>query len=100
MLRTATLLSAFAVIAARAPGTQTGVSPSPAAVAMFRGGPSHSGVYRGGGPTLVGLAWRAPTDGDVISSPTVASGVVYVGSNDGHLYALDLATGMRRWRSD
>ena len=67
---------------------------------MFRGGPAHLGVYQGGGATLLGLAWRAPTDGDVISSPAVANGTVYVGSGDGHLYALELATGDRRWRHD
>src|SRR3954467_9919340 len=67
---------------------------------MFRGGPAHLGVYHGGGPTLLGLAWRAPTDGDVVSSPAVANGTVYVGSGDGHLYALQLATGERRWRFD
>jgi len=67
---------------------------------MFRGGPAHTGVYQGGGPTLLGLAWRAATDGDVISSPAVANGTVYVGSGDGQLYALQLATGDRKWRYD
>jgi eukaryotic-like serine/threonine-protein kinase len=70
----------------------------PGATSMFRGGPSHTGTYSGGGATLAGLAWRAPTDGDVVSSPTIVGQVVYVGSNDGALYALDLATGARRWR--
>ena len=42
--------------------------------------------------------WRVPTDGRVLSSPTVADGVVFVGSWDRHLYALDAATGDRRWR--
>lgn len=65
---------------------------------MFRGGPAHLGVYEGGGPTLLGLAWRAPTEGDVVSSPAIANGVVYVGSGDGGLYALDLASGARHWR--
>jgi len=32
----------------------------------------------------------------VESSPVVAGGRVYVGSNDGRLYVLDLATGERR----
>src|SRR5205085_7547205 len=67
---------------------------------MFRGGPAHQGVYHGGGPTLLGLAWRASTDGDEVSSPAVANGTVFVGSGDGHLYALQLATGERRWRFD
>ena len=69
-------------------------------IPMFRAGPAHTGTYDGGGRTLVGLAWRAATDGDVISSPTIAGDVVFVGSGDGHLYALDLATGARRWRLD
>ncbi len=67
---------------------------------MFRGGPAHTAVYRGGGTALAGLAWRAATDGDVISSPTIAGNVVYVGSNDGYLYAFDLHTGTRRWRAN
>jgi outer membrane protein assembly factor BamB len=71
-----------------------------AAQSSFRGNPARTGVYEGGGPTLHGLAWRVPTDGDVISSPTIDAGTVYIGSNDGHVYALDLATGDIRWRAD
>ncbi len=33
-----------------------------------------------------------------LSSPAVAGGVVYVGSSDGHLYALDSASGALRWK--
>jgi outer membrane protein assembly factor BamB len=33
----------------------------------------------------------------VFSSPAVAGGVVYAGSADGNLYALDAATGARLW---
>jgi outer membrane protein assembly factor BamB len=46
------------------------------------------------------MAWRTPTDGDVVSTPAVVDGVVYVGSDDGFLYALDLSSGARRWRAD
>ena len=38
------------------------------------------------------------TGGDVDSSPIVTGGVVYVGSLDNHLYALDAATGDLLWR--
>ena len=71
-------------------------------VAMFRGGPARTGVYEdaGSGRTLAGLQWRTMTGGDVISSPVVAGDVVYVGSGDGFLYALDRATGDLRWRWD
>ena len=44
------------------------------------------------------VLWRYATGGRVRSSPTVADGVVYVGSFDGHLYALDAARGTLRWK--
>lgn len=40
-------------------------------------------------------AWTATTGGAVNSSPTVANGVVYVGCEDGQLYAFDAATGLK-----
>jgi outer membrane protein assembly factor BamB len=70
------------------------------APAMFRGDAAHHAVYRGGGTTIVGVQWRYPTAGDVISSPTVWGDAVYVGSGDGRLYALDRATGRPLWAFD
>src|SRR4051812_8840597 len=62
--------------------------------AMFRGGATRNGVYGASpGQSLAGLQWRFMTDGDVISSPTVLGQTVYVGSGDGHLYALDRTAG-------
>jgi len=70
-------------------------------VAMFRGNASHSGVYSASpGQSLAGLQWRFMTEGDVVSSPTVLGQTVYVGSGDGHLYALDRAAGTRKWAFD
>jgi outer membrane protein assembly factor BamB len=66
----------------------------------FRGDATHRGVYNGGGANLVGLQWRFLTDGDVVSSPTIADSTVFVGSSDGRLYALDLRTGRERWHFD
>jgi outer membrane protein assembly factor BamB len=67
--------------------------------AMFRGGPEHRGVYAAsGGTAFAGLVWRVQTAGPVRSSPTVAGDAVYVGSDDGTLYALDRRTGTVRWR--
>jgi outer membrane protein assembly factor BamB len=51
---------------------------------------------------LHGSEPRAETMPDVfdffLSSPTVADGVVYVGSGDRHVYALDAADGRLRWK--
>jgi eukaryotic-like serine/threonine-protein kinase len=65
--------------------------------AMFRGDAAHSGRYAMGGERIVGLQWRVSTDGDVVASPTVANGFVYVGSGSGVMYALDKRTGDARW---
>jgi outer membrane protein assembly factor BamB len=34
------------------------------------------------------LRWRFQTEGPVISSPVVADGIVYIGSDDRYVYAL------------
>src|SRR5438105_12180650 len=43
------------------------------------------------------LDWSSPTGGVIGSSPAVANGVVYIGSDDGKMYALDAKTGTRLW---
>ena len=69
--------------------------------AQFRGGPDHLGrVDTRGVERLGGIAWTFQTRGPVRGSPTVAGGVVYVGSSDGHLYALDAVKGDPRWAYD
>jgi eukaryotic-like serine/threonine-protein kinase len=42
--------------------------------------------------------WSFATEGPIYGSPTLHDDVVYVGSGDGHLYAVDLATGTELWR--
>jgi serine/threonine protein kinase len=41
--------------------------------------------------------WNAQTGGVINSSPVVADGVVYVGSDDGNLYALNSTNGTKLW---
>lgn len=78
------------------------VAPSPAqsAQSAFRGGPAHLGVYDSQAPRQLSLKWTFATKGAIVSSPAVASGVVYAGSADGGLYAVEAATGKLRWRFD
>jgi eukaryotic-like serine/threonine-protein kinase len=42
--------------------------------------------------------WRFKTNGPVWSSPAVAGQIVYCGSNDGNMIALDKTSGTERWR--
>jgi len=65
---------------------------------MFRNDLAHSGIYAAPGlPAFHSLKWTFHTGGEVVSSPAVVDGVVYVGSNDGKLYAIDEHTGAQEW---
>src|SRR5690349_20862031 len=67
------------------------------AVAMFRNGPAHPGVYDSASPGLTTVKWRFQTGGPIFSSAAVDNGVVYVGSNDGKLYAVRASDGTKLW---
>jgi len=78
-----------------------GPAPDGRAMAMFRGDSIHSGAYDATGFAAVGgLLWTFRTAGAIRSSPAVAGDLVFVGSADGHLYAVDRSTGRERWRFD
>src|ERR1700744_6197894 len=65
---------------------------------MFRNDLAHSGIYAAPGvPVFHRVKWAFHTGGEVVSSPAVFDGVVYVGSNDGKLYAIDQQTGTQKW---
>ncbi|MDT9191305.1 MAG: PQQ-binding-like beta-propeller repeat protein, partial [Limnospira sp. PMC 894.15] len=42
--------------------------------------------------------WKFRTEDGIFSSPAVSGGVVYFGSYDNHLYAVDANTGQERWK--
>lgn len=66
---------------------------------MFRGDAAHSGVYAGPGPRQFrGVKWKFATGDRVISSPVWQAGVLYFGSDDGNVYAVDAATGHQNWK--
>ena len=66
--------------------------------AMFRGDLEHNANSTGGPPALHGIRWKFETHGEVVSTPAIVQGVVFVGSNDGNLYALDQQTGAMKWK--
>ena len=45
------------------------------------------------------ILWQSATNGAVQSSPDLANGLLYVGSNDGGLYAFDATTGQLAWKA-
>jgi eukaryotic-like serine/threonine-protein kinase len=65
----------------------------------FRAGAAHRGVFDGSAPQrLAGARWKFQTAGPIRSSPVVAGDRVFVGSDDGNLYAIDAASGREMWR--
>jgi len=80
-------------------GSAAALAQTPSNASMFRGSPSHAGIYQASEvPNLPAVKWKFKTNAYVVSSPAVADGVVYVGSNDHFLYAIDAATGRQKWK--
>lgn len=66
--------------------------------ASFRGNPEHPGVYEGKAiRSAPQIKWKFAAQGQVLSSPALVNGVLFVGSADHRLYALDAKTGKNRW---
>jgi eukaryotic-like serine/threonine-protein kinase len=68
--------------------------------AMFHGCDDHCGNYSGGKgyKPLGDLKWKYTTSGKIFSSPAIAAGISYVGSEDGNLYAIDARSGKLMWK--
>jgi len=64
---------------------------------MWRADASHSSTAQIG-PSNLSLAWQFTTNGSVISSPSIANGIAYVGSQDKSIYALGAWSGNLIWK--
>lgn len=64
---------------------------------MFRCDPTHSGFSSSSAMSTNQSQWQFTTHSSVQSAPAVAGGVVYVGSNDFDVYALNASTGSEIW---
>ncbi|MGW0879286.1 outer membrane protein assembly factor BamB family protein [Streptomyces sp. NPDC002671] len=79
-------------------GTAAGVGIAATASALFdRNSPDDHKTPTAHNTPDPRVRWRFTTGGPVMSSPTVTDGVVYVGSDDKNVYALDATTGKRKW---
>jgi outer membrane protein assembly factor BamB len=73
--------------------------PVAGAQTTFHGNNARTGVYDSPGPKqLNDVKWTFKTGGPIVSSPAIADGVVYIGSSDGGLYAVDQETGQQKWK--
>lgn len=67
---------------------------------MFGGDARHSGSFATPAPKNLEVRWTFATREPIVSSPVVADGIVYVGSADNFLYALEAGTGQLKWKFD
>jgi outer membrane protein assembly factor BamB len=65
---------------------------------VFRGNAEQTGVASDTLPDKLELLWKFSTKDSIEGAPAIAGGVVYVGSFDEYLYALDLANGKEKWK--
>lgn len=66
---------------------------------MFRGDAAHTGVYAGAAPRQFHrVKWTFATGARIVSSPVYANGAIYIGGDDGNVYAVDAADGRQRWK--
>lgn len=70
-----------------------------ASQATFHGDNARTGVYDS--PEireLKGVKWKFKTGASVIASPAISDGLIFVGSVDSFLYAIDMETGRQKWK--
>lgn len=67
---------------------------------MFRGNPAHTGVYPGAAPReFHRIKWKFPTGNRIVGSPVIQDKVIYFGSDDGNVYAVEAESGRQLWKT-
>ena len=88
----------------RGRGGKDALDIDPAAFDPLQGRAHRGNLFRTGVFTSQGVTgkpsvlWKFSTGGPIKSSPVVVDGVAYFGSNDRHIYAVDVETGKERWK--
>lgn len=80
-----------------APRPAIGQAPGATDWPIFRGDAELSGVSATTLPAELALLWTYEAGGPITSSAVVQSGLVYFGSDDRKVHALDARSGERRW---
>ena len=70
------------------------------AQSMFRGNAAHTGAYPGVAPReFHRVKWKFPTGARVVGSPVTQDKIIYFGSDDGNVYAVDVESGRQIWKT-
>jgi outer membrane protein assembly factor BamB len=66
---------------------------------LFHGDAAHSGVYQTQGPRQFHqVKWRFATGDRVVSSAVAHEGILFFGSDDNNIYAVNAASGQQVWK--
>ena len=66
---------------------------------VFHGNNQHTGSYNTTGIEKSPVVkWKFKTGGKIFSSPALSNGVIYIGSGDNSLYAIDSSSGKQLWK--
>jgi len=64
---------------------------------IFRGDSSLNGIAVGSLTDNLPLSWSFKTKGEIRSSAVIGDGLVFFGSDDGYIYAVEQKTGQKAW---
>jgi outer membrane protein assembly factor BamB len=67
--------------------------------ALHRGNPTQTGVSSEKLPDKLEIRWEFKTKNAIEGTPVIVDGIVYAGSADKFLYAIDLKTGQEKWKT-
>ncbi len=65
---------------------------------LHRGNAPQTGAVKAALPDKLEVLWEFTTKDSIEGAPAIHQGVVYVGSQDENLYAIDLAKGKEKWK--
>lgn len=77
---------------------ETRLSDSTETWLCFQGNTAHTGLAETELRPPLKTIWRFETEGPIFSSPVISRGLVYIGSRDGNLYAVDTVRGTQQWK--
>ena len=66
---------------------------------LFRGNPEQTGAATSALPDKLKIKWQFKAKDGIEGTAAIAGGVVFIGSFDSHLYAIDLKTGAPKWKT-
>src|SRR5210317_631668 len=67
---------------------------------IYRGDSNLSGIADSELADSLKLKWSFKTEGDILSSPVLGGGKIFIGSTDGFMYALKIEDGSLVWKFD